>query len=506
LNGCIDITPPLPQNIDAERSLLGAVLLDNSVLSRVRPTLTAEAFFLPEHQAIFRVMCTIADSRRPIDTVLVMDSLAELEELERVGGAAYLSQLADGLPRVNNVEHYAEIVRTKAEARRRLYQFNYFSEKLLRANGNLREVLNEINREIESSIAPSIEADLSRFRFRNAAEPSESPDIRWLVRGLVPVGAIVSINAKIKLGKTAFVLALCRAIITGDHFLGQQTTKTNVVYLTEQTASSFDHALRVADLRGIGGFTYLPFTETCGSPWPKVAEQALLHCDRTESGLLVVDTLSQFAGIVGDSENDAGAALAAMLPLQKVAAAGVAVIMIRHARKSGGDVEDAGRGSSAFDGAADLILSIRRPDGNQSSNRRLLTSSGRYSGETLNNLLIEMAGFRFVAIGSQQEMAQNDAEARILAQAPRSKLEAVSLRKLGEGIGIPRGSLQRLVSALVRKGRIKRAGKGKRASPFVHWVEENQFNSTPTIGVEVDSIPAKSPGAGDEQVGGGAVD
>jgi replicative DNA helicase len=488
---------PLPHSSEAERAFLGAILLGapSSELDR----LDASDFFLPLHRTIFRHMKALRDHAKPTDDVaLLYESLAEDNGFTEAGGAGFLSQLPDGLPRTSNTSLYAKTVKEKSLLRQLLYQTQSFQDRLLSANGNAAQVLEEVRREFESTITPSVEVESNRFRFKNAADAPDSTETPWLIQGLVPEAAIVSINAKIKLGKTTFVLAMCRAVIKGTDFLSQKTIKTNVVYLSEQTASSFDRALGVAGLRGLKGFSYLPFTETCGSTWSDVASRVLKHCKETEAKLVVVDTLSQFAGIAGDSENDAGAALAAMLPLQKLAAEGIAVIMVRHARKSGGDVEDAGRGSSAFDGAADLILSIRKPDGNQPENRRLLTSSGRYSGETLNNLLIEMSESGFTAIGSQQETVLNDAKDTIIEMAPRSEADAATFADLAEATKIAKITVQRAAEELVLSGKLQRTGKGKRGSPFIHWVEENRFDSTPTIGVEVDSNRFQDRESGDE--------
>jgi hypothetical protein len=171
-------------------------------------------------------------------------------------------------------------------------------------------------------------------------------------------------------------------------------------------------------------------------------------------------------------------------------------VIVRHARKSGGDVEDAGRGSSAFDGAADLILSLRKPDGNQPENRRLLSSSGRYSGETHNNLLIEMTDHGFVTIGNPQETAISDAKETILAMAPRSEIEAATLAEIAQATKIAKITVQRACDELVKSGKLNRTGKGKKGSPFLQWVEEIRFDSTSRIEVEPDSNlkPIREPG------------
>jgi hypothetical protein len=478
------IDPPLPHNREAEVAFLGAVLLGSGGPAEIE-LLDSMDFFLPMHRVIHRHLKKLAAEGKPTDdTVLLCDSLQEKNELEAAGGVAYLSQLPDGLPKFSNLAHYAQIIKEKSEVRSRIYKYRSQADRLHSANGNAKLLLEEDAREFVSYFTPRVEVETKRMRLKSAADAPTYDETEWIAKALVPKGAITSINARIKIGKTAFVLAMCRAVLGGLDFLGEPTTKTDVIYLTEQPASSWDRAVKLADLRGQQGFLYLPLAETWGMEWPDVAAHVSTVCKEMKASLLVVDTLSKFARIPGDSENDAGAAGVAMLPLEKIAAEGVAVVMVRHARKSGGDIEDAARGSSAFDGTADVILSLRKPDGNQAENRRLLNSSGRYSGETHNNLLIELTDAGYVAIGNQQETAVNDAKETILAMAPHSELEAVSTADLAESTKIAKVTVHRACDELCRAGKLNRSGKGKKGSPFLFWIEEIRFVSTSPIEVE----------------------
>src|SRR2546422_628310 len=101
------ISPPPPHNIDAERSVLGAILLDNSALGAAAARLKPEDFFFPHHQVIFRHMVALGEVQRPIDLVTLFDELQSQGVIAAAGGEAYLAQLVDGVPRVVNVEHYA---------------------------------------------------------------------------------------------------------------------------------------------------------------------------------------------------------------------------------------------------------------------------------------------------------------------------------------------------------------------------------------------------------------
>jgi|SRR5579859_759730 len=108
---------PLPNNLDAERSVLGAILLDNNALNTAIETLRADDFFLDQHRRVFSQMISCSESQQAIDLVTLTEELHRRGDLEAAGGAPYLASLADGMPRVSNVEHYARIVKEKAMLR-----------------------------------------------------------------------------------------------------------------------------------------------------------------------------------------------------------------------------------------------------------------------------------------------------------------------------------------------------------------------------------------------------
>jgi replicative DNA helicase len=134
------IERPLPHNLEAERSILGAVLLDNHSLNAAVEKLRSQDFFLPQHRHIFERMIQLAEKQQAIDIVTLMDDLARRGDLDSAGGVAYLSQLADGLPRATNVEHYARIVKEKAVLRNLAFSAAAIQEQAL-AGGDDADVI-----------------------------------------------------------------------------------------------------------------------------------------------------------------------------------------------------------------------------------------------------------------------------------------------------------------------------------------------------------------------------
>ncbi|HVA76872.1 MAG TPA: replicative DNA helicase [Candidatus Binataceae bacterium] len=106
-----------PQNLEAEQSVLGAILLDNEAINFALETITAEDFYRESHREIFRAMADLSDRSQPVDAITLSDALRTRGKLEMIGGAAYIAELASIVPTAANVAHYARIVREKSVLR-----------------------------------------------------------------------------------------------------------------------------------------------------------------------------------------------------------------------------------------------------------------------------------------------------------------------------------------------------------------------------------------------------
>lgn len=235
-----------------------------------------------------------------------------------------------------------------------------------------------------------------------------SVDPEWIVRAYAARQAITEVGGKIKrAGKTTWILHLIAAVLDGLPFMGYATAPTWVIYLTEQQPGPFLAALQRAGLDQRGDELKIVFRRDMAHlPWPAVITYLAEYADDHGYGMLVVDTLGKLAGVA--DENSAGDAARAMAPLQNAAHDGLCVIVARHERKSGGEVGDSGRGSSAFGGDADVILSLRRPEGNARSTLREIHALSRYT-ETPEALAIELTDEGYVALGSPDAVSMAEA-------------------------------------------------------------------------------------------------
>ena len=104
----------MPQSIEAEMSVLGAMILDNEVINLVIPILNKLSFYKTAHRELYQAIVDIYDKGQPVDLVVLREELKKRSLLEKVGGVEYLMELEEAVPTIGNVEYYANIVREKA--------------------------------------------------------------------------------------------------------------------------------------------------------------------------------------------------------------------------------------------------------------------------------------------------------------------------------------------------------------------------------------------------------
>jgi len=217
----------LPSNVDAERSLLGAILLDNASYNQAASHLTPDDFFLDSHRRLFARITELADRSRPIDLVTLCEELMRTSELETVGGAAYISSLTDGLPRFANIEHYAKIVKDKALLRRLIQISNTITARCLEGSEEAEDVLDAAESLVLSVGEQRIKEGFVHFGdiFRTSFQTLDALHDRGkrvtgletgfrqfddMTRGLQPSDLIV-IAARPSMGKTSLALDIARS-------------------------------------------------------------------------------------------------------------------------------------------------------------------------------------------------------------------------------------------------------------------------------------------------------
>jgi hypothetical protein len=415
-----------------------------------------------------------------MDLVTVANYLDQKGQLEAAGGAAYIAQLVDGVPRVSNVAHYARIVKEKALLRRLIYQGEALKEAAFDPCADL-DALTARLAGVAALCTGPVPTGLKRFRNAEEILTAEKAAVDCIVEPYLARGCVTDLVGKVKsAGKTTMAVDWVASVLDGRPILGRPTRKCPAVYLSEAPAASFIPAMERAGIGQRPDFVVGFWNELADLSWDAIVKGAVEEAKRIGAGLLVVDTFSQFAGLAAEGENDSGAGLLAMRPLQLAAAtANLAVLVLRHERKSGGAIAEAGRGSSAISGAVDVILSLRRPEGHSNGRVRLLEAIGRLPDLPSDALVIELTESGYVLQGSRQDLAiaaARDAIVSFFVSLSSDCVGQKSLKEIAEACKLRRSSAQRAVENLRAEGFLDVTGNGKRGDPYMYCVSaQHQF-------------------------------
>ncbi len=315
--------------------------------------------------------------------------------------------------------------------------------------------------------------------FRTAREIAEmtADDVPFAAPFLV-FGAITELDGKPKTaGKTTYVLDMARSILDGLPFLGRSTVAGSIVMLTEQPPSSLKAALVRADLAGRDDFVLLSWADAAGTPWPDIVAAAAAKCAEIGARILIVDTLPQFAGLRGDTENNSGHALEAIEPLQLLAALGLAIMVTRHDRKGGGEVGESARGSGAFTGAVDIVLALGRDSHDPRPTMRRLVSLSRFS-EMPPDLIIELIDGHYVVLGSIEGVTAGLAKDHVLAVLPDPGEDGLAIPALVGALDESELMIRSTLNELLHEvpTRVIRSGAGHKGDPY-RWSKASQDGS-----------------------------
>jgi replicative DNA helicase len=218
----------LPHNLEAERSVLGAILIHNDAFNLAAQVIDAGDFYRDAHRRIFNRMVELNERGQAIDFVTLKDELARNAELDNVGGPAYVASLADGVPRATNVEYYARIVKEKATLRNLIFAANKILTNAYEADQESDLILDEAESaifavaedrlkagfvpmtELVKESYPKIEQLFEQKRLITGV-PSSFVDLDAMTRGF-QAGDLVIIAARPSMGKTSLALNIAQHV------------------------------------------------------------------------------------------------------------------------------------------------------------------------------------------------------------------------------------------------------------------------------------------------------
>lgn len=212
----------LPHSLDAERAVLGALLLDNTLFDQAAEILTPEDFYQEGHRRIYSRMEALFSDSRAVDLVTLREVFQKDGELELVGGVSYIASLVDGVPRISNLEHYARIVKERSIVRKLIHSANEILVRGFSSEESAAELLERAEKAIFEISQEEIKSgfinlqDLLGATYKHIESLYQRKElitgtstgfveIDRLTSGLQPSDVII-VAARPGLGKTSFAL------------------------------------------------------------------------------------------------------------------------------------------------------------------------------------------------------------------------------------------------------------------------------------------------------------
>ena len=220
----------LPHNLEAERSVLGAILLHNDAFNLAAEVIDSHDFYRDAHRRIFDKMVKLVERGNAIDLVTLKEELGRAGELDEVGGPAYITSLVDGLPRSANIEYYARIIKEKATLRNLIVSANKILTAAYEAEDDAEVILDQAEhaifaiadekvrdgfvslRDLAQSSLETIEK-LHARRELITGVPTGFTDLDEMTSGLQPSDLVI-IAARPSMGKTSLVLNIAQHVGT----------------------------------------------------------------------------------------------------------------------------------------------------------------------------------------------------------------------------------------------------------------------------------------------------
>jgi replicative DNA helicase len=254
----------LPHNLEAERSVLGAILVHNDAFNTAAQVIDGRDFYRDAHRRIFDRMVTLNERGEAIDFITLKEELSRGGEIDDVGGPAYIASLVDGVPRATNVEYYARIVKEKATLRNLIYAANKILTSAYEADQEPELILDEAEssifavaddrlkagfvpmRDLVKESFPKIEQLFEHKRLVTGV-PTGFVDLDEMTRGLQP-GDLVIIAARPSMGKTSLVLNIAQHVavqpgLTVGFFSLEMSKESLFIRLLTSEAQTDSHRL-----------------------------------------------------------------------------------------------------------------------------------------------------------------------------------------------------------------------------------------------------------------------
>jgi len=322
------------------------------------------------------------------------------------------------------------------------------------------------------------EAPPARKRYRSGAEIFDSTpaEIDWCWHGYAAPGVITLLAGRHKGGKSTLLFNLLAAMCDGEtEFLGHELAPGMVVLLTEEGDQTLRPKLEIiseegrANLRVLGRADVTPRVDY---DWPRAVREAGLEALEHGARMVLIDTFAFWAEIANENDNSLMQSVVSVLG--ELSVQGLAVVIVHHARKDGGEEGNAVRGASSLQGAVDIIVEMVKPHAGEeeedASTERELRAVGRFP-ETPEAMRVNLVAGRYKRIGegSRAQMRNMDFEAKVRAYLSENYADTHDLATIQKATEIKRESARKVLVGLEAAGVVE-SFTGPRGRKSWRWV------------------------------------
>ncbi len=350
----------LPANLEAEKAVLGSILLDNTSFSRIDSVVSCDDFSSDVHRRLFARMAELYDNQQPIDAVTLTDLLMRKSELEVVGGVLYLTALTEGLPRSVNIRHYANIVHQKYLLRKIIQ----FGNRVMQEASGSDAYADEIFDMCEMQIA-RLRSKTSDFKFRSLMQVPLIGDIKdvaveWLVESFIALKSLTLLSGMRGSYKSWLSLDMGARVANGAPWAFKRCMRRPVLYLDRENGEAIVNTRK--SVLNTGSPENLHYWGMWEDDRPAgIADSRLRDFAKDYEPLIIFDSFIRFAKC---KENDSQAISEVMERLRDLVSLGATVLVIAHKSDKPGSPDY--RGSSDMAAACDIAWKMERREEDRS--------------------------------------------------------------------------------------------------------------------------------------------
>lgn len=362
-NGQTDPSPLFPSNADAERGVLGSILIDPAAMDEVVAILSGPVdFYYNEHRDTYEAMLALYQRQRPTDLINVMDKLQECAKLEQIGGVSALSALANNVPSSALAASYATIVHQHAERRRTMSLLDSLNEAAEHADF---DSFAAYRRSVADAFTDDNDTAASQLPILTDEEAEALPPLKGILGDILFDASVSYLYGPSGRWKSFVALSWAMAVATGQQWLGRSVVEGDVLYVCSEGARGMGKRVTAWKLRhGVTGRTRLRILPLAIDLTNVSQVQALLLRIKAldlHPILIIFDTLAaSSSGDENASETASGVDRAARR-ISRALDSEPCVLIVHH---TGYDATHM-RGSTAFAANADTVIRIEGGDANR---------------------------------------------------------------------------------------------------------------------------------------------